>query len=75
VRWEEISDGLRLRELPDVDWKSDRSGIVSSGGTKVVEAEPVPVEIAEDWRLVIDPMVLMEPVGDPEVDLSGIVTE
>jgi len=48
---------------------------VSSGGTKVVEAEPVPVEIAEDWRLVIDPMVLMEPVGDPEVDLSGIVTE
>ena len=63
---------MRLRELPDVDWKSDRSGMVSRGGTKVVEAEPVPVETVED---VIDPMVLMEPVGDPEVVLSGIVTE
>jgi hypothetical protein len=71
-----MSDGVRLRELPDVDWKSDRSGMVSRGGTKVVEAEPVPVEMVEDWMLlVIDPMVLMEPVGDPEVDLSGIVTE
>ena len=70
-----MSDGVRLRELPDVDWKSDRSGMVSRGGTNVVEAEPVPVETVEDWRLVIDPMVLMEPVGDPEVDLSGIVTE
>jgi len=71
-----MSDEVRLRELPDVDWKSDRSGMVSRGGTKVVEAEPVPVEIVEDWALlVIDPMVLMEPVGDPEVDLSGIVTE
>ena len=70
-----MSDGERLRELPDVDWKSDRSGMVSRGGTNVVEAEPVRDEIVEDWRLVIDPMVLMEPVGDPEVDLSGIVTE
>ena len=71
-----MSDGVRLRELPDVDWKSDRSGMVSRGGTKVVKAEPVPVETVEDWTLLeIDPMVLMEPVGDPEVDLSGIVTE
>lgn len=70
-----MSDGVRLRELPDVDWKSDRSGMVSRGGTKVVEAEPVPVEMPEDCVLVIDPIVLMEPVGDPEVDLSGIVTE
>jgi len=71
-----MSDEVRLRELPDVDWKSDRSGMVSRGGTKVVEAEPVPVEIVEDWTLLaIDPMVLMDPVGDPEVDLSGIVTE
>jgi len=66
---------VRLRELPDVDWKSDRSGMVSRGGTKVVKAEPVPVETVEDWILVIDPIVLMEPVGDPEVVLSGIVTE
>ena len=66
---------MRLRELPDVDWKSDRSGMVSRGGTKVVKAEPVPVETVEDWILVIDPIVLMEPVGDPEVVLSGIVTE
>ena len=66
---------MRLRELPDVDWKSDRSGMVSRGGTKVVKAEPVPVETVEDWMLVIDPIVLMEPVGDPEVVLSGIVTE
>ena len=70
-----MSDGVRLRELPDVDWKSDRSGMVSRGGTKVVKAEPVPVETVEDWMLVIDPIVLMEPVGDPEVVLSGIVTE
>jgi hypothetical protein len=71
-----MNDGVRLRELPDVDCKSDRSGIVSRGGTKVVKAEPVPDETVEDWTLlVIDPMVLMEPVGDPEVDLSGIVTE
>lgn len=70
-----MSDGVRLTELPDVDWKSDRSGMVSRGGTKVVKAEPVPVEIVEDRRLVMDPMVLMEPVGDPEVDLSGMVTE
>ena len=70
-----MSDGVRLRELPDVDWKSDRSGMVSRGGTKVVKAEPVPVETVEDWILVIDPIVLMEPVGDPEVVLSGIVTE
>ena len=70
-----MSDGVRLRELPDVERKSDRSGMLSRGGTKVVEADPVPVEIAEDWRLVIDPIVLMEPVGDPEVDLSGMVTE
>jgi len=70
-----MSDGDRLRELPDVDWKSDRSGMVSRGGTKVVEAEPVRDESVDDWILVMDPMVLMEPVGDPEVDLSGIVTE
>lgn len=71
-----MSDGVRLRELPDVDWKSDRSGMVSRGGTKVVEAEPVPVETVDDWTLlVIDPIVLTEPVGDPDVDLSGIVTE
>ena len=63
---------MRLRELPDVDWKSDRSGIVSRGGTNVVKAEPVPVETV---LLVIDPIVLIEPVGDPEVDLSGMVTE
>lgn len=31
----------------DVDWKSDVSG--KGGGTKVVEAEPMPVEIDEDW--------------------------
>jgi len=71
-----MSDGERLRELLDVDWKSDRSGMVSSGGTKVVEAEPVRDETVDDWiLLVMDPIVLMEPVGDPEVDLSGIVTE
>ena len=71
-----MSDGVRLRELPNVDWKSDKSGMVSRGGTKVVEAEPVRDEIVEDWALlVIDPIVLIEPVGDPEVDLSGIVTE
>ena len=70
-----MSDGERLRELLDDDWKSDRSGMVSRGGTKVVEAEPVRDEIVDDWMLVMDPMVLMEPVGDPEVDLSGIVTE
>lgn len=71
-----MSEGVRLRELPDVDWKSDKSGMESRGGTKVVKAEPVPVETVEDrMLLVIDPMVLMEPVGDPEVDLSGIVTE
>jgi hypothetical protein len=55
----------------DVDWKSDRSGMLLRGGTKVVKAEPVPIETAEDFTLVIDPMVLMEPVGDLEVDLSG----
>ena len=55
----------------DEDWKSDRSGMVLRGGTKVVKAKPVAVETAEDCRLVIDPMVLMEPVGDPEVDLPG----
>jgi hypothetical protein len=70
-----MSDGVRLMELLDVDWKSDRSGMLSNEGMKVVKAEPAPVEIAEDWRLVIDPIVLIEPVGDPEVDLSGIVTE
>ena len=70
-----MSEGVRLRELLDDDWKSDRSGMVSRGGTKVVKAEPVAVETAEDCRLVIEPMVLMEPVGDPEVDLSGMVTE
>lgn len=70
-----MSDGVRLRELPDVDWKSDISGIASRGGTKVVKAEPVPVETVEDRMLVIDPIVLIEPVGDPDVDLSGIVTE
>lgn len=71
-----MSDGERLRPLPDVDWKSDKSGMVSRGGTKLVEAEPVPIEIVEEWMLlVIDPMVFMEPVGDPEVDLSGMVTE
>ena len=43
-----MSDGVRLSELPDVDWKSDRSGMVSRGGTKVVEAEPVPMESVED---------------------------
>ena len=69
-----MRDGVRLSELLVVDWKSDRSGMVSRGGTKVVEAEPV--RDADDWTLlVIDPIVLMEPVGDPEVDLSGIVTE
>ena len=67
---------MRLSELPDVDWKSDKSGMESSGGTNVVNAEPVPVETVEDWMLlVIDPIVLIEPVGDPEVDLSGMVTE
>ena len=71
-----MSDGVRPRELPDVDWKSDKSGIMSSGGMKVVKVEPVPVEIAEERTLLAtDAMVLMEPVGDPEVDLSGMVTE
>ena len=46
------------------------------GGTKVVEAEPVRDETVEDKTLlVMDPIILMEPAGDPEVDLSGIVTE
>jgi hypothetical protein len=70
-----MSEGVRLRELLDVDWKSDRSGMLLRGGTKVVKAEPVPVETGEDCMLVIDPIVLMEPVGDPEVDLLGMVME
>lgn len=40
----------------------------------MVEAEPVPVEIVEDWRLVMVPMVPIKPVGNPEVDLSGMAT-
>ena len=73
----EVSDGERLRVLPDVDWKSDKSGMVSSlGGTEFVKAEPVPIEIVEGrMLLVIDSMVFMESVGDPEVYMSGIVAE
>ena len=49
---------------------------MSRGGTKVAKAKPVPDETVKDWTLlVIDPMVLREHVGNPEVDLSVIVTE
>ena len=75
VWWDKMSDGARLRELMDVEWKSDRSGMVSRGGTKGVEAEPVHVETAEEWMLGMGSMVLIEPVGDPGVVLSGMVTE
>ena len=54
-----MSDGVRPRELPDVDWKSDKSGIISSGGTKVVEAEPVPVEIVEERTLLATGAVVL----------------
>ena len=51
--------------------------MVLRGGTNVVEAGPVRDEIVEDWTLlVMDPIVLVEPVGDrggPARDRHGMI--
>lgn len=52
---------------------SGRSGIVSKGGTNVVDAEPEPDP--ELLILMIDRIVRIEPVGDPACERSGSVTE
>jgi hypothetical protein len=57
---------------PDNDCKSDRSGITSSGGTKTVDAEPDPERALV--ALSMDPIVLIEPVGDRVIERSGSVT-
>jgi hypothetical protein len=53
---------------PEIDSRSDKSGIVCKGGTKVVdlEPEPEPVPVLEGLlsRLVMERIVLIEPVGE-----------
>lgn len=82
----EASDGRRrvklvpvadLEEDPEIDSRSERSGIVCKGGTKVVDREPEPEPEPECplSKLVIERMVLIEPVGERVTDWSGIVTE
>lgn len=61
-----------------MDCKSDRSGIVSVGGTNTVDAEPDPEAACEPdcllAELAMDRMVRIEPVGEPVTERSGIVT-
>jgi hypothetical protein len=58
---------------------SDKSGILSRGGTKTVEAdpdaEPIFEEVEDLMLLVNDFIVLVDPVGEPVWERSGIVTE
>lgn len=68
-----------LEELPSIDSRSDRSGMVFKGGTNVVDLEPDPEPEPEPERplskLVIDRIVLIDPVGERVTDWSGIVTD
>lgn len=60
---------------PESDRKSDRSGMLSTGGRNVMEREPDTAEPECVLVLVIDRMVRIEPVGDCVSDQSGTVTE
>lgn len=65
----EVSENVR---------RSDRLGIVCRGGTNIVDAEPEPEPEPEPEMLVeliIVPIVLMEPVGEPGSERLGNVTE
>lgn len=74
----ERSDGWRDKDPeldPESDWKSERSGMLSIGGRKVVEREPETLELEWVLALAIDRIVRIEPVGDCVSDRSGTVTE
>ena len=63
----ERSDGWRdnVPELdPEKEWKSEKSGMVSIGGTNVVEREPDSTELEWVLALTTDRIVRIEPVGD-----------
>ena len=53
---------------PEVDWKSDISGMVPEGGSYEVVDEPA---LLDRWLVVVS-TVRIEPVGEPELDRSGI---
>ena len=61
---------------PEIDSRSDKSGMLCKGGTNVVdlepEPEPEPVLDCLLSKLVIDRMVLIEPVGERVSDWSGM---
>ena len=74
----ERSDGWRDSDPaldPESDWKSERSGIDSMGGWKVVERDPEATEPERVLVLAIDRIVRIEPVGDWVSERSGTVTE
>lgn len=56
--------------------RSDRLGIVCRGGTNTVDAEPEPEPAPETLVvLVMERIVLIEPVGEPGSERLGNVTE
>lgn len=59
---------------PVIDCRSDKSGILSRGGTKTVDAEPEPVADSV-LVLVMERIVRIDPVGEPVAERSGIVTD
>lgn len=55
-----------------LEWKSEMSGSVLSGGTKTVDRDPLLTRLT---LLSIDKIVLMEPVGERVTDTeSGTAT-
>jgi|SRR5580698_7141943 len=74
----ERKDGWRDEDPaldPERGWKSDRSGMLSTGGRNVVEHEPDTAELERVLVLAIDHIVRIEPVGDCVPDCSCTVTE
>lgn len=74
----ERKDGWRDKDPaldPESDWKSDRSGMLSTGGRDVVGREPDMAELECVLVLAIDRIIHIDPVGDCVSDRSGTVTE
>lgn len=61
-------------EWDEREYMSERSGMVSMGGMNVVERDPELVDWAE-WVDVIVRMVRIEPVGEPDSERLGMLTE
>lgn len=63
-----------FEEEPEMDSRSDKSGMVCKGGTNVVVREPEPEPLL-DGRLSKLVMVLIDPVGERVMDWSGMLTD